>query len=170
MDGQLIGLWPHILRKGNRRNAVQRRFDGGADSARIQHIFPCIIAAIDPRQHQVRLFAAHHLIDAHQNAIGGAAFDGIAFGAKFGNHHRMGIADAMTHARLFKGGGDDGDLARRPRQKMGHLCQHVQTFGGDAIVIGDQNPHHAPWCSRPLLPSFYATHRCGASEQWSSKA
>ena len=88
-------------------------------------------------------------MNARQHAIGRAAFGGKAALAQLGDHHRMGIADAMGHARLLEGRGDDPDLAIGACKLGGDAFQHGQTRRVDPVVIGNENAHACP------VPPFF---------------
>ena len=120
---------------------MQGRLDCRTNGAGIQHILARVVAAIDARQHQIGLMAAQHIVNPGKHAISRRAFDRIAPLGQLGVDHRMGIADAMADAGLFKGGGDCPDLALRACQLGGDLGQGHKPRGVNAVVIGDQNAH-----------------------------
>ena len=60
---------------------------------------------------------------------------------KLGDHHRVGVADAVPDARLFEGGRDGPDLALGSGDFGGDLGQNLQPRRVDAVVVGDQDAH-----------------------------
>ena len=140
----------HELRQGNCGQALQGRFHRAADRAGIEHVFRRVIAAVHARQHQIGARALQHVIKPGQHTIGRAAFGGIAAIIQFAQQHRVGVANAMTHARLLECRRDNPDLACRSGNAGRDLFQNFQTGRVDSIVIRYQNSHDRPMVALSL--------------------
>ena len=77
---------------------------------------------------------------------------GKAARAQLGNHHRMGIADAVPHARLFERRGHGPDLALRSRKGRGDLGQPLRALRrqAKARVRGDAHMAAGGFCSHKV--------------------
>ena len=147
--GQLRIVRPEELRQGDGGDALQCRLHRATDGAGVQHVFARVVAPVHARQHKVGPGPVQHVVDRGQHAVGRAAFGGKAARSKLGDHHRVGVADAMPDAGLFERGGDGPDLAARTGDFGGNLGQNLQPRRVDAIVVGDQDAHSGPHFPHP---------------------
>ena len=126
----------HALAESEGRNAQDHRFHGGGHGAGIGHVLAQIGTAIDPRQHQIGLFALDHGIDAQQHRVGGGAVHREPLRPVFAHAQGAANGQGMTRRRLL---GFRGHHPYILGQFLGNAFQHLDAGGMNAVIGGNQD-------------------------------
>ena len=137
------------LRQRDGRDAEHRALHRAGNSAGIDHVLADIAAAIDAGQHQIDLFAVEHVTHAHDDAIGRRAAHRKTPVGDLAQPQRIVERQRMRDAGLIVLRRHHPDLVR---QLARDLRADIETFGMNAVVIGDQDAHSS------LLDLFHAAH------------
>ncbi|MNN60161.1 hypothetical protein D3C81_1753290 [compost metagenome] len=137
------------MRQGDGANAEGHALQGAGHRAGIADVLADVVAAIDARQHQIRLLG-HQVVDRQDDAVGRRAGHGEALVAQLVDPQRLGQGDPPPLGRLLGLGRDDPDFVR---QGASDLLKTFKAFRLDAVVIGEKDTHQASFsaCGRRWL-------------------